>query len=228
MLSQLWDLSNLRRFSFTTGNLRLPSDFHAAYNMRMLDMLQHCPNLEDLHIPRNHGLTLFFSHGLWPHLKRLSFGYGDILPGEENDTGIQRFLNTHTTLERLCLPDHSQATWSVSGLPNLKALDAGMHLDLSSVVPDVTVGKKLEFLSCVNFTTSSRCCCPGGSLAFLQRVPNLRAMNVFCSKPSNELLVSIADAVPRLERLHFERWTFMDAISAQSIKLGVCAHRLIS
>jgi hypothetical protein len=133
-------------------------------------LLQHCPNLEDLHIPRIHGLALVFSHGSWPHLKRLSFGYGDIPPREENDAGIQRYLNTHLTLERLCLPDHSQATWSVSGLPNLKALDARMHLDL-----------------CLAW--------------FLH---NLRVMNVFCSKPANELLVSIVEAVPHLERLHFE------------------------
>lgn len=139
-------------------------------------------------------------------------------------TAIRRFLNIHITLERLCLPDQSQATWSVSGLPNLKALDTGMHMDLSSAVPDVTAGEKLEFLSCVNFTTSARCSCPGGSLAFLQRVPNLRAMGVFCSKPSNQLLVSIAEAVPRLQRLHFERWTFLTAVTAESIEHGVSAY----
>ena len=186
-------------------------------------LTQRCPNLEDLHVPQSYGIASLLSHGSWPHLKRLSIGYGDTL-WTNNDLDIQRFLNVHRTLERLCIPVQHPAAWSVTGLPNLKALDVGMYRDLSSVVPDIMVGERLEFLSCINFTSSSLCSCPGGSLAFLNRVPNLRVMQVFFSKPSNQLLVSIAEAVPRLERLNFERWTFLTAITTKSVECGVSVH----
>jgi hypothetical protein len=125
---QLWNLSNLCRFSFTTGRALLPRDVHKFYDSYMLDMLlEHCPNLEDLHIPGTDGIARLFLHAWWPHLKRLSFGYGGVPLTKWNDLSIQTFLEKHQTLERLCLPNQSQATWSVNRLPNLKALDTGIH-----------------------------------------------------------------------------------------------------
>ena len=189
-------------------------------------LLEHCPNLEDLHIPATDGIARLFLHAWCPHLKRLSFGYGDVPLTKWNDLSIQTFLDKHQTLERLCLPNQSQATWTVNRLPNLKALDTGIHRDPSSVLVDPAAGEKHKFLSCVNFTKTAKCSCPGGSLAFLKRVPNLRVLRIFCSKPSNGLLVSIAEAVLRLERLHFELWTFLTTVTATSVENGVSVHNL--
>ena len=60
--------------------------------------------------------VILFSHAMWPRLKRMLVGVGDVPIAGWDDVQAQRYFNRHPTLERLGIistADSQQMNWSV-------------------------------------------------------------------------------------------------------------------
>jgi hypothetical protein len=221
MCLQLWELSNLRRFSFNIWDNEITGDVAEGYTARMLDMLiNRCPRLEDLHLFQEHNdtvdLRMIFKQGRWPLLKRLSLGssYNPILISDPGVPPITlAFFDAHPNLENIFIPrSRNESDMHSNGLPNLRAADFGQG-DIMAAVPLNAATNHLEFLSIGIDITSEYFV---ELMQYLAQIPSLRGLAIDASASEN-LMYYIVQATPNIEMLQFScdmGWKYITLMSA--------------
>ena len=207
-------LKNLSLSSFTTSSLEM--------------LIHRCPSLETLDLSpsfrRPINASQIFGRGRWPFLRRLRLSpatYEE--PVEENVLG--KFIKAHRKLERITIPSYRYLEYIQSikydrtQHANLRALHGWESDILSTRVPCESMRSPgyVEVVQVVSLDTPQY---QDVELQKLAQNRSLRALVVNCRHPSKDLMVRFAQAVPQLERLHFNhRMSGLRPSSAEDHKM---------
>jgi hypothetical protein len=197
----------------------------------MFNMLIHnCPCIQDLQLLMDHGgdftdFRQFFRHGRWPLLNRLSLGAPSApirISGLDRHVIFTSFIRAHPNLQHLYLPSYFESSdMQLNDLLALRSVNLGRVLPLATMlsVPSHCMASQLEFLSILHIDIASGL--DPTHLQCLARIPTLRRLAIFSEKQPQNLLHCIAEAVPRIERLHINHGSNWPNLTFVALLTGV-------
>lgn len=198
-ISQVWDFSNLTRFSCTLWG-PFYDDEHTKRAFMMLT--DRCPRLEELQFSHTSVLdiTALAETGRWPHLRSLALGaMGDSATITLTNPILNEFIKAQPRLERLYV-NCSGTPLLVHDLPSLRSLHLGLGVTINKK-KKFPVSKTLEFLA-IDFI-----CDFEGYIHFLKQRPPLRALVVAPDqiRRVSDFIKTFVHFVPDLEKFHWNQ-----------------------
>lgn len=181
------------------------SDQITEYTKCMLGMLiDRCPRLEDLQLFLNRAglaqvIRRLMNQGRWPMLKRLTLACMFLEP----DENTLDFLVAHPTLECIHISNlrNIRSLYRIGNAPELRALG---YVKLSALKPAIVLQNAFQRLEYLSLDMTHVRASPRSDIHILAHVPTLRFLSLEGVDFPPTLMEVIAQAVPQLERLHFE------------------------